>query len=318
MPTRRPPTCLYSTRSGPRPARSHSAAQAWTSARRSPISAGPGPRSGTSSGAHVLPGQEGREQSGPLPAHGFAHVGGAGPRLGRGGPSHLRPPPPATGAPRVRASRSGLVLLDRQRPQPGVPGRRVVDEADRGHVGLDHVDLLQRRDDQQLQAEPLEQLEREPGRLIRAPAEGLVDDREPEGPRLGGAPLQLELVDEGGGEDRVRELLLLPAGLAAGVGVRLVLAVVLAVALGGGEGVPVPHVGDQPRPLLVRVGQPLAALEPLDDPLHLQELLLGVLVVGRWPADTALSVQARRSARKSLISTFGVGCGSSLMYRPGL
>ena len=37
-----------------------------------------------------------------------------------------------------------------------------------------------------------------------------------------------------------------------------------------------------------------------------------------YPADTASSVQARRSARKSLISTFGVCCGSSLMYRPGL
>ena len=65
---------------------------------------------------------------------------------------------------------------------------RVVDEADRRHVRLDHVDLLQRGDDQQLQAEPGEQLEREPGGLVRAAAERLVDDREPERPRLAPRP----------------------------------------------------------------------------------------------------------------------------------
>ena len=74
------------------------------------------------------------------------------------------------------------VLLDRQRLQPRVVAVRVVDEADRGHVRLDDVDLLQRGDDQQLQAEPAEQLQREPGRLVGAPAERLVDDREPERP----------------------------------------------------------------------------------------------------------------------------------------
>ena len=174
------------------------------------------------------------------------------------------------------------------------------------------MDLLQRGDDQQLQAEPAEQLEREPGGLVRAPAERLVDDREPEGPRLGDAPLQLELVGERGGEDRVRELLLLTAGLAGGVGVALVFAVVLAVPLGGGEGEPVPDVGDQPRPLLVRLGLSLPPLEPLDDPLDLQELLLGVLVIV-GSGDTALSVQARRSDLKSLISVFGVSSGSSRM-----
>ncbi|HEU5386721.1 MAG TPA: hypothetical protein VFV73_12525 [Streptosporangiaceae bacterium] len=44
------------------------------------------------------------------------------------------------------------------------------------------MDLLERGYDQQLDAEPLEQFKREPGRLIRAAAERLVDDREPEGP----------------------------------------------------------------------------------------------------------------------------------------
>ena len=92
------------------------------------------------------------------------------------------------------------------------------------------------------------------------------------------APLQLELVGQRRGEDRVGELLLLAAGLAAGVGVVLVFGVVLAVPLGGGEDEPVPHVGDAPGPLPVRLGLPLAAPEPLDDPVDLQELLLGVLV----------------------------------------
>ena len=135
------------------------------------------------------------------------------------------------------------------------------------------MDLLQRSDDQQLQAKPPEQFKGKPRRLVGAPAEGLVDDREPERPRLGRTPLELELVGERGGEDRVRELLLLPAGLAAGVGVRLVFAIVFPVPLGGGEGVPIPHVGDLPRPLLVRLALPIAALEPLDDPLDLQEFL---------------------------------------------
>ena len=35
-------------------------------------------------------------------------------------------------------------------------------------------------------------------------------------------------------------------------------------------------------------------------------------------AETAPSVQASRSARKSRMSTCGVACASSLMYRPGL
>jgi hypothetical protein len=42
------------------------------------------------------------------------------------------------------------------------------------------VDLLQRSDDQQLQAEAREQVERIAGGDVRAAAEGFVDDCEPE------------------------------------------------------------------------------------------------------------------------------------------
>jgi hypothetical protein len=92
----------------------------------------------------------------------------------------------------------GLVLVDGERLQPRIVAVRVVDEAHRGHVRLDDVDLLQRGDDEQLQAEPAEQLQREPGRLVGAPAERLIDDREPERPGLRRTPFQLELVGERG------------------------------------------------------------------------------------------------------------------------
>ena len=75
---------------------------------------------------------------------------------------------------------AGPVLLDRHRLQPRERSGRVVDEADRLHVGLDDVDLLQRRDDEQLQAELGEQLERVSGGGVRAAPERLVDDGEPE------------------------------------------------------------------------------------------------------------------------------------------
>jgi len=91
----------------------------------------------------------------------------------------------------------------------------------------------------------------------------------------------------------------------------LVLGVVLAEPFGRGEQEPVPDVGDDLRPLLVRFGLALPSSETLDEALDLQELLLGVLVVRL--RDTALSVQARRSDWKSLISAFGVRRGSSLM-----
>src|SRR2546429_1609973 len=88
----------------------------------------------------------------------------------------------------------GVILLDRQGLQPGKVALRVVHEADRRHIRLDNVDLLQRGDNQQLQAELVEQLEREPGGLVRAATEGLVGDRKPERPPLDRAPFHLELV----------------------------------------------------------------------------------------------------------------------------
>src|SRR5260370_15502212 len=51
----RPPTCLYSTRSGPRAACAHSAAHWRTSARRSPICLADGPRIGTLNGSQSCP-----------------------------------------------------------------------------------------------------------------------------------------------------------------------------------------------------------------------------------------------------------------------
>src|SRR5487761_580586 len=202
----RPPTFLYSTRSGPRaPACSHSPAHFCTSPRRSPISAGPGPRSGKLSGGHSWPEawvassvphflrtisrtSAGRVQAGGATS---GHGDGDGGHSGAG--EHVRLPP-------------GAVLLDRKGLEPGRTAHWVVDEPDRIDVRLDDVDLLQRRHDQQLEAEPFEQLEGEPGRLVRAAAERLVDDRELERPRLRGAPLELELVRQGRGEDRVGEL----------------------------------------------------------------------------------------------------------------
>jgi len=51
----RPPTFLYSTRSEPRPARSHSAAHSRTSSSRAPISDGAGPLIGTPNGSNSAP-----------------------------------------------------------------------------------------------------------------------------------------------------------------------------------------------------------------------------------------------------------------------
>src|SRR6516164_11605673 len=148
----RPPTFLYSTRKGPRAAFSHSAAHLWTSARRSPISAGAGPRTGISSGFHSAPAAKAlsrtdhflsscaRTSAGRV--HGFVMSG------------HRGRQPLADG---VRDP-LGVVLLDGERLQPRVLACRVVNETDRRHVGLYHVDLLQRSDDQQLQPEPPKQL----------------------------------------------------------------------------------------------------------------------------------------------------------------
>jgi hypothetical protein len=52
----------------------------------------------------------------------------------------------------------------------------------------------------------------------------------------------------------------------------------LDVALGGREDEPVAHVGDTSCPVPVRFGVAVAAAEALDNPLHVEETLLGVLV----------------------------------------
>ncbi len=116
-----------------------------------------------------------------------------------------------------------LVLRDGERLQPRVAAGQVVDEANGGHVRLDHMDLLQWRDDQKLQAEPGEERQRVLGRHLRPTPERLVDDHEAERLRSGRPPVQFELVGQRGGQDRVRQLLLLAPGLSGRVGVVLVL-----------------------------------------------------------------------------------------------
>jgi hypothetical protein len=184
-------------------------------------------------------------------------------------------------------------------------------EADAGDEGLDDVDLLQRRDDQQLQVELREEAQAVLGRFVRAAAESFVDDDEAERARAHGAPFEAELVGQAGGEDGVGQLLLLAARLAARIRVVLVLAVVLAPALAGGEDEPVADVGDLGRPAAVLLGESLAAAQTLDDVLDLQELgfrILGVVRAGQLP-----SVQARSSLWKSRMSASGVACASRAM-----
>jgi hypothetical protein len=53
----------------------------------------------------------------------------------------------------------GAIFLDRQVTQHGSAAFIVVHKAHCGDEGLDDVDLLQRSDDKELQAEPLEQLQ---------------------------------------------------------------------------------------------------------------------------------------------------------------
>jgi hypothetical protein len=62
------------------------------------------------------------------------------------------------------------------------------------------VDLLQRGDDEQLQAEPAEQLQREPGRLVgaRPNASSMTANRNVRD--FAAPPFQLELVGERGAE----------------------------------------------------------------------------------------------------------------------
>src|SRR5690606_24093043 len=157
---------------------------------------------------------------------------------------------------------------------------------------LDHVDLLQRRHDQELKVQLLEEIEAVARRFVRAAAEGLVDRDEPERARALRAPFEAELISEARGEHGVGELLLLASGLAARIGVVLVLAVVLAPALRRREHEPVAHVRDLARPPLVELRLTFASAKALDDRLHLQELLLRVLLV-LGSGDYALGARAQ-------------------------
>lgn len=84
------------------------------------------------------------------------------------------------------------------------------------------MDPLQGSDDQQLELHSLEQLQAIPRRLIGSAAERLVDHNKPEAAPLAhvlGRALarpKSELERQGRGQDGVGQLLLLPAGLAAG------------------------------------------------------------------------------------------------------
>src|SRR5262245_61529332 len=92
------------------------------------------------------------------------------------------------------------VFLDGEVAQPRAASFLVVHEADGGDVGLDDVDLLQRRDNQELQAHLLEQLEAEARRLVGAAPECLVDDHEMEGARARCSGIDAELIGEAGGQ----------------------------------------------------------------------------------------------------------------------
>src|SRR6266851_1726654 len=195
VPKWRPPICLYSTRSGPRSAAAHSAAQCRTSASRSPICPATGPRIVKLSGSHSCPAAN---RASSLPESHFFRAAACTSTgrvqlpecppgwccaLGTSVAGHVdkirnrsRPRRPgADGGARARCwladgdllgepvrGSAGSVFLDRQRLQARIAARGVVDEPDGRHVRLDDVDLLQRGDDQQLQAELSEQLEREP------------------------------------------------------------------------------------------------------------------------------------------------------------
>ena len=183
-----------------------------------------------------------------------------------------------------------------------------MDETDAGDEGFDDVDLLQGGDDQQLQVQLLEQLQAVLGRFVRAAPEGLVDDYEAEGARAHRAPFQTELIGQTGGKDGVGQLFLLAAGFAAGIGIMLVLHIVLAPTLAGGEQKAVAHVGDLGGPAPVLFAQALTAPEAIDDGLDLEELGLRVLRLfgagqGALGADAQVALE---------VADLGVGTGLGL------
>ena len=77
------------------------------------------------------------------------------------------------------------------------------------------MDFLQRRDDQQLQIELLEQLQAVLGRLVGTAAKGFVYHHKPEAARAGFSCfiecIQTKLVSQAGGQNGVGELFFLPA-----------------------------------------------------------------------------------------------------------
>src|SRR3569832_1938030 len=173
------------------------------------------------------------------------------------------------------------VLLNRQIAQLGGTATFVMLKTDVGYEGFNDVDLLLWRNDQQLQVELPKQPQAIQRRLIRAPAKRLVDHHKAERARAHRPPFQSELIGQTGGEDGVGQLFLLAARLAAGIRVVLVLGVVFAPALAGGEQEPVAHVDDLRCPPSVQFRHPLAATETINDGLYLKELGFRILSVVR-------------------------------------
>src|SRR5206468_2683632 len=84
--------------------------------------------------------------------------------------------PTAGGCSRAPGGALRTIFLDGQVADHRVVAVRVVYEAHVRHERLDHVDLLHRRHDEQLQSELSKQFEAEPRRFIRASAERLIDE----------------------------------------------------------------------------------------------------------------------------------------------
>ncbi len=121
-------------------------------------------------------------------------------------------------------------------------------------IVLDHIDLLQRSHDEQLQIKASEQLQPVAGTFVATAPESLVDDHEPERPVLHLSPLQSKLKGNGGGQDGIGQFLFLSARLTRGVAVVLFGFVGLPVAFIGPEGIPLPYVGHPGCPAAVRFG----------------------------------------------------------------
>src|SRR5262249_54319731 len=168
------------------------------------------------------------------------------------------------------------ILLDCEIAQERAPALLVMHEANGSDKRLDHVDLLQRGRDQELQTHLLKKLETVARRIVRAAPERLVDDDEMESARAFSAPFETKLIGEAGSQNRVSELFLLATRFAARVGVMLVFAAVRAPALGRRKDKPVAHIGNFSSPSLVVVGRSIAAAEALDYLCHLDELRFGI------------------------------------------